>query len=744
MKNKIVPKFHGLRIYLTSSILYLFLVLPFVTFLVLQNVPERFITNSPDGAIAWDWGDQSNIEKVDSTIQVKVDSIVNEETEIIGKGDEVLKDIDSLVAQIEADVTQQVKEEMPETRGKFLGRFLGVYFKMLLLSFLLGLFFNLPFKRYLNRKRKKQEISNKLESFCKKYLLHSATINLAILSLPHIASHIMAIIYLYNGIVDPYAIESNMFKDFFFVSLVAALLTILFVYFWQKNRVHLRYIEFFFTREELQKRIFKSKRGRIGITLWLSSIITTSFPLIIVVLYFVLSLTSVEDLKIEKLSTDHKEVLLGKWIAMVDKVGANVEEAEFTNFYYVTAIDNIVMFVGMGTGIFVSLFYLLLVLRWNTRSIVNPVNELLSNMKKIRSDGTTDYTIVRTNDEVGELAEGFNVMIGKIRNYISSISQMNVELEQKVVERTKEVVDQKEEIESQKEEIETQLDMVTKQRDTIEDQKYQILDSIHYARRIQNAMLPPQNVLEETLGEHFIFYYPRDIVSGDFYWSTVKKDKVYMVVADCTGHGVPGAFLSILGVSYLNEIVNKDEDLKAAEILSLLRTSLISSLHQRGEEGETKDGMEVALCIVDKKNNKLQFAGARRPLYLVRNRANGDIPFDAEDNKSVLYKKGEFQLLQYKPDYMPIGIYDGDENEFTNREIDYKTGDSIYLFTDGYVDQLGGPDRKTFRVRSFRDLLLDIQGKDMELQRKALEKRIVEWKGKVEQIDDVLVFGLKL
>jgi nitrate/nitrite-specific signal transduction histidine kinase len=157
-----------------------------------------------------------------------------------------------------------------------------------------------------------------------------------------------------------------------------------------------------------------------------------------------------------------KEVLLGNWNDSIDLLWKPNDENNYEGFYYVNAIDSIVMFIGIGTGIFISVFYLFLIVKWTTRSIVIPVNELLGNIKKIRKDGISDYTIVRTNDEVGELTEGFNVMIHKIKNYISSISDMNKDLEKKVVERTKEIAEQKEEIEAQKEEIETQLEMVCK------------------------------------------------------------------------------------------------------------------------------------------------------------------------------------------------------------------------------------------------------------------------------------------
>ncbi len=175
-------------------------------------------------------------------------------------------------------------------------------------------------------------------------------------------------------------------------------------------------------------------------------------------------------------------------------------------------------------------------------------------------------------------------MTRKIHEHVEHISKMNRDLEQTVEERTQEVVMQKEEIEAQKEEIEAQLDMATQQRDTISFQNEQILDSIRYAERIQSAILPPDEALSESLSEHFILFKPRDIVSGDYYWTLQKNGKLLIAVADCTGHGVPGALLSVMGISSLNEIVSRNESLSAARILEDLRSYVVRSLHQTGTQ----------------------------------------------------------------------------------------------------------------------------------------------------------------
>ena len=187
---------------------------------------------------------------------------------------------------------------------------------------------------------------------------------------------------------------------------------------------------------------------------------------------------------------------------------------------------------------------------------------------------------------------------------------MNRDLEEKVKERTREVVEQKEEIEAQKEEIEAQLDLTTLQRDTIGDQKEQILDSIHYAERIQSALLPPVQLMADYLADHFILFKPRDIVSGDYYWIAEKDQKLLIAVADCTGHGVPGGFLSMLGISSMNEIVNRSGEMHPEEMLVQLRDVVVKSLHQTGSRDEAQDGIEIAMCIIDKEKSTLEYAGA--------------------------------------------------------------------------------------------------------------------------------------
>lgn len=257
---------------------------------------------------------------------------------------------------------------------------------------------------------------------------------------------------------------------------------------------------------------------------------------------------------------------------------------------------------------------------------------------------------------------------------------------------------------------------------TLAYQKKQITDSIEYASRIQTAILPPDEYIEQVIPDHFILYKPRDIVSGDFYWITHKGSKVVVAAVDCTGHGVPGAFMSMLGFAFLNEIVNKETELKANVILNQLRDYVKKSLHQTGKDDEAKDGMDIALCVIDTENLKLQYSGAYNPLYLIRNN----------------------DIISLKADRMPIGIYILEKDSFTNHEIEIEKNDTIYIFTDGYIDQFGGEGQTKFKMAPFRDLLISISNKSMRDQKRILEDRFYEWKGTHEQIDDVLVMGIKV
>ena len=288
---------------------------------------------------------------------------------------------------------------------------------------------------------------------------------------------------------------------------------------------------------------------------------------------------------------------------------------------------------------------------------------------------------------------------------------------------------QKEEIEAQRDEIEEQRDIANEQRDLLASQKKDIEDSIKYAKRIQTAALPEDGYLDRILPEYFILFRPRDIVSGDFYWAGEKENKVVVIAADCTGHGVPGAFMSMLGISFLNKIVSEKMIIKSNEILDRLRDNVIQALHQSKDNFESKDGMDIALTVINYDTNTLYYSGGNNPLYLIRDK----------------------ELIQYKGDKMPIAIYDV-MDPFTFHEVKYQKDDTIYMFSDGFPDQFGGIRGKKFMYGRFKKLLISISDKPMQEQKQILEKTLDEWqtypnkitgKDYFGQIDDIVVFGIK-
>lgn len=307
----------------------------------------------------------------------------------------------------------------------------------------------------------------------------------------------------------------------------------------------------------------------------------------------------------------------------------------------------------------------------------------------------------------------------------------NRKLEEIVNVRTQEVVEQKEEIEHQK--------------TTIEHILKDLNDSISYAQRIQEVLLPSHDMIKNIFPDSFVLYKPRNTVSGDFYWAARvilsyphgedlgEKELVIMAVADCTGHGVPGAFMSMLGISFLNDIVKKKEITQPSEILNMLRTYVVEALKQSIDSDSQKDGMDISLVAINTKTLECHWAGANNPLYIVESRK--EKVESAEDNSS--------KFTEIKPDKMPIAIYPV-MNLFTNHFIQLKKGDCLYMFSDGYADQFGGPKGKKFMYKSFKELLLQNAHKNMNEQLEILDKTLMGWMINEPQNDDITVLGIKI
>ncbi len=353
---------------------------------------------------------------------------------------------------------------------------------------------------------------------------------------------------------------------------------------------------------------------------------------------------------------------------------------------------------------------------WGTSSIINfpyiPPGDYMLHVRaknvlgNVSSEQTIDFFIKKPFWQRG----WFYLIVSLI---LLALIVFVVKLRERKLQRDKQILEQK---------VKERTKTIEEQKDHILKQNEEITDSIQYAKRIQTAVLPSVEKLDRTLPDYFVLFRPRDIVSGDFYWMAEKDDKIIIVAADCTGHGVPGAFMSMLGVSFLNEIVNKGQINQANKILNQLRAHVKETLSQTGKEGEAKDGMDISLLMFDFKKNIVQYSGAYNPLYLVRN--------------------GE--LIETKADKMPIGIHIAEKDSFTNNEIKLKKGDTLYIFSDGFIDQFGGDAGRKFMAKPFKKLLAEIQTSPMDEQKFILNETFDAWRGEYNQIDDVIIIGIRI
>ncbi len=397
--------------------------------------------------------------------------------------------------------------------------------------------------------------------------------------------------------------------------------------------------------------------------------------------------------------------------------------------------------VVQGLGIMLLLGGILIAI-FTARTIVRPVAEVKELLLRMARGSLPDKRIKEGKDEIGEMSMALNRLVGTMKlttefarevgsgNFDSYYQPLSDEdnlglallkmredlhvnermLEDKVAQRTAEVVRQKAEIELQSQKIEIFYKQVT--------------DSIRYAKRIQEAILPPDSFVKKLLPDSFVLYKPKDIVSGDFYWFEQLNGKALFAAVDCTGHGVPGAFMSIVGYNLLKQIMSKHQNTQPAFILDELSKGVSETLHQRDfEESTSKDGMDITLCSYDAKNHELEFAGAFNPLFVVR----------------------EEEIFEIKGNKFPVGIFlEKETKKFTNHKLKVKKGDVFYIFSDGYADQFGGAKGKKFMQSQFRNLLFDIHKKPMPEQRRILDQTIEHWRGNEDQVDDILVIGMRV
>jgi serine phosphatase RsbU (regulator of sigma subunit) len=394
-----------------------------------------------------------------------------------------------------------------------------------------------------------------------------------------------------------------------------------------------------------------------------------------------------------------------------------------------------VLYMGLALVVIGVLVAVLII-----RGIVRPVQRL-RNMLLSLGRGIIPRTKVQaTNDEIGDMSMALSSLVEGLRRTTDfshavaagdfeaeyrplseedmlghallkmrdELGQRERILEMKVLERTEEVVRQKEEVERQS-------------RKVVELYK-NVTDSIRYAKRLQESILPPDKRIRELLPDSFVYYRPKDIVSGDFYWFDRVEDRLMFAAVDCTGHGVPGAFMSLVGYNGLNQAIREHGRSRPSEILRELNRIAFDALHKDREQALVRDGMDMALCSYDPSRMVLEYAGANCPLYLVRN--------------------GE--VLQFAPDKNAIGSFELNGFSFTDHRIRLEQGDMIYVFSDGYADQFGGPKGKKYLYRRFRELLVSVSLEPTVVQRERIHAEFSTGRGAHEQVDDILVIGVRV
>lgn len=388
----------------------------------------------------------------------------------------------------------------------------------------------------------------------------------------------------------------------------------------------------------------------------------------------------------------------------------------------------------------VLIIFAILIAIFTTNSIVKPVRSLREVLLDLGKGIFPKKEIKVTNDEIGDMSQAMIGLVDglqKTTDFANQVGQSNFDypyeplsdedvlghallkmkdelaeteriLEQKVKERTEEVVKQKDEIESQNQKLEELYKDVT--------------DSIRYAKRLQYSILPPEEKIADICPDSFVLFKPKDIVSGDFYWFDKMGKKSYCAAVDCTGHGVPGAFMSLVGANGLNAAVREHNTLQPGQIVDELNGFVAETLNKTSEDNDVRDGMDLSLIAIDYDKLELEFAGAYNPIYIVRNK--------------------EFIILP--ADKYAIGSFDPQSKNYTNQVFQLEKGDQIYLFSDGYADQFGGKKGKKFLYKTFREELLRVHELEPAQQREELNKTIVEWQGDYAQVDDILVIGIRI
>jgi class 3 adenylate cyclase len=438
-----IPKYKSLRILIISATFYFFLVMPFMGFIFVQKIPiyiEKGLmsvgsANARIGAMEIS-ADSLPVPPVsDYTIPVQNPLMAIADAGTKGQNKIILDDLDKSPKnnspgyfdeffrgyqkgrqQTAQNETADLQFTNPD-RPKYFNKSFDIFYYGFWVVLLLTLIISIPFKRYFRRKRKGKEASPRLEFLLRRYLLLTPALHASMYAILILIT--VGYIAYINFFVDySNSINAEIFDEYLYIAIISGLLSTIFIYYWHKHRVHIYYLEVLFKEEELRKRIFRRSLGKIRNRLWLASGMTTLLPLVIVIFYLVLSVSKVADLNADLSDQSIRTILLGNYHALF-------QTDDLSSLFYVNSVNALMMFIGIGISIFISLIYILTFVKWTTSDIVYPVKELLMNMQKTGEGKSTHFSVVRTNDEIGELAEGFNIMSQRIKNYIDNISEMN-------------------------------------------------------------------------------------------------------------------------------------------------------------------------------------------------------------------------------------------------------------------------------------------------------------------------------
>jgi serine phosphatase RsbU (regulator of sigma subunit) len=404
-----------------------------------------------------------------------------------------------------------------------------------------------------------------------------------------------------------------------------------------------------------------------------------------------------------------------------DKIESELSH-EFKKIKWFIISAGLLMLIG---GFFIAYF--------TTRSIVQPVHSLRKVLLGLGKGRFPKELIKVTEDEIGEMSAAMNHLVKGMKHtkdFSREVASGNFEYEYHPLsdqdDLGRALILMRDELKERERILEKKVEERTReienQKDKISELYKDVTDSIKYAKRLQNSILPPDSQVKQALEKSFVLYLPKDIVSGDFYWmNVINKNELLFGAIDCTGHGVPGAFMSLVAYNGLNQAVQEHNKVHPHEVLKDLNQIAGESLNKDHSVDFVRDGMDLAVCKLNKKTLDLEYSGAKNPIYIIRDK----------------------ELMIYHADKISIGE-DNLNHEFTLNKIKLRKGDMIYLFTDGYVDQFGGEHGKKFKFANFRDLLLSISDKDVEEQHEILYDTIVKWQGNYEQLDDIMIFGVRV